>query len=91
MADPLLALASLTGLVVIDEIQRLPGLFPVLQILVDRPGNQVRFLVLGSAAPPLLQQGSETLAGRIVFHHLGGLAMDEVDPDALDRLCLRGG
>jgi len=91
LADPLLALESLTGLVVIDEIQRLPALFPVLRVLADRPGTPARFLILGSAAPSLIQQGSESLAGRICFHHLGGLALDEIDATEADRLWLRGG
>jgi hypothetical protein len=89
--EPKLALASLEGLVVIDEVQRLPGLFPVLRVLVDRPAATARFLILGSASPDLLRQGSETLAGRIAFHDLDGLALDEVGPDSADSLWLRGG
>jgi len=53
---------------VIDEIQRYPGLFPVLRVLVDRPKSTAKFLVLGSASPDLLRQGAETLAGRIAYH-----------------------
>ncbi len=66
LQDPMLALRDLRGLVVIDEVQRLPDLFEVLRVLVDRPRNRARFLVLGSASPELLKLGSETLAGRIV-------------------------
>ena len=89
--DPLLALRGLKGLVVIDEVQRRPELFPVLRVLIDRPRNPVRFLVLGSAAPGLLRQSSESLAGRIVYQELGGLALDEVGADRIDTLWLRGG
>ncbi len=89
--DPMLALKDLRGTVVIDEVQRVPGLFPVLRVLADRPGLKTRFLILGSASPDLLQQSSESLAGRIVFHKLCGLALDEVGPKYLSRLWLRGG
>ncbi len=91
LADPMLVLKALKGLIVIDEIQRLPGLFPVLRVLVDRPRLPARFLVLGSASPDLLRQGSETLAGRIFYHELKGLALDEVGVMNRERLWLRGG
>lgn len=91
LADPKLALEPLEGLVVIDEIQRLPGLFPLLRVLVDRPEASTRFLVLGSAGPELLRQSSETLAGRIAYHELPPLRLDEVGIDAHDPLWLRGG
>lgn len=91
LADPELALGPLEGLVILDEIQRRPELFPMLRVLVDRPGSQTKFLVLGSASPDLLRQSSESLAGRIGYHHLRGLALDEVGTAALDRLWLRGG
>jgi uncharacterized protein len=70
LAEPMLALKSLRGLVVIDEIQRHPDLFNVLRVLADRPRHPCRFLVLGSAAPELLKQTAETLAGRIAYHQL---------------------
>ena len=89
--DPAAALERLRGLIVLDEIQRLPELFPVLRVLVDRPGNPARFLILGSAGPALLRQSSETLAGRIVFRELGGLNSANTGLDALWRLWLRGG
>jgi len=89
--DPMLALQNLTGLVVLDEIQRRPALFPVLRVLADRPQVPARFLVLGSASPALLQQSAESLAGRIHYHDLGGFALDEVGPEAASRLWLRGG
>jgi predicted AAA+ superfamily ATPase len=91
LGDPMLALKGLKGLVVIDEIQRQPDLFPVLRVLADRPQRTARFLVLGSASPDLLRQGSETLAGRIVYHELGGFALDEVGPENHLRLWQRGG
>ena len=73
----------------LDEIQRLPDLFPLLRVLSDRPGTPARFLVLGSASPELLRQTSESLAGRVAFHELDGLSLQEVDD--LERLWLRGG
>ena len=89
--EPKLALSHLEGLVVIDEVQRRPDLFPVLRVLVDRPAPKARYLILGSASPGLLRQSSETLAGRIVYHELTGLALDEVGAGAGDDLWLRGG
>jgi predicted AAA+ superfamily ATPase len=91
LAEPKLALQALTGLVVIDEIQRRPDLFPLLRVLVDRPSCPAKFLVLGSASPDLLRQSSETLAGRIAYHELSGLALDEVGVEASESLWLRGG
>src|SRR4030067_2521151 len=78
LSDPMLALKNARGLVIIDEIQRHPDLFPVLRVRVDRRGPPARFLVLGSASPELLRQGSETLAGRIVYQALGGFGLDAV-------------
>ncbi len=89
--DPMLALKGLKGLVIIDEIQRLPDLFPVLRVIVDRPKSQTRFLVLGSASPDLLRQGSESLAGRIFYHELGGFSLEEIGDENFIRLWLRGG
>lgn len=91
LEDAKLALQDLEGLVILDEVQRRPDLFPVLRVLVDRPGQPARFLVLGSASPDLLRQSSETLAGRIIYHELGGFALDEVGTGNLSRLWLRGG
>ncbi|HMI88213.1 MAG TPA: ATP-binding protein [Polyangiaceae bacterium] len=78
LAEPLTALSGLRGVIVIDEVQRRPELFPVLRVLVDRKPLPARFLVLGSASPPLLQQASESLAGRIETISLGGFTLDEV-------------
>jgi len=89
--EPMLALEALRGLVVLDEVQARPELFPVLRVLADRPGRPARFLVLGSASPDLLRQSSETLAGRIGFHHLPGFDLEEVGTEVLDRLWFRGG
>ncbi|MCI0692971.1 hypothetical protein L0337_13325 [candidate division KSB1 bacterium] len=60
-------------------------------MLVDRPRPATRFLVLGSASPDLLHQSSETLAGRIVYHELGGFSVDEVGIENYQQLWLRGG
>ena len=89
LADPGLELRLLEGLVVLDEIHRLPEVFPLLRTLADRPGTPARFLVLGSASPPLLRQTSETLAGRVAFHELEGFGLGEVNQP--ERLWLRGG
>lgn len=91
LADPMLTLQPLRGLVVLDEVQRRPDLFPVLRVLADRPRSPARFLVLGSASPELLQQSSESLAGRLAFHELGGFSVDEVSAARMDQLWLRGG
>ncbi len=91
LSDPILALESARGLVVIDEIQRRPELFPSLRVLVDQPRVRRRFLILGSAAPELLRQSSESLAGRIAYHELDGLSLAEVGTDATSKLWQRGG
>ena len=89
LADPGLELRPLRGLVVLDEIHRLPDVFPLLRVLADRPRTPARFLVLGSASPDLLRQTSETLAGRVAFHELEGFGLREVGD--IERLWLRGG
>jgi uncharacterized protein len=89
--QPATALERLRGLVVIDEVQRRPDLFPVLRVLADRARAQARFLVLGSASPELIRQGSETLAGRIAFVEMGGFDLGEVGAGTLERLWIRGG
>jgi len=91
LEDPLFALENLRGLVILDEIQLRPEIFPVLRVLADREGSPARFLVLGSASPELLRQGSESLAGRIAFHDLGGLSLEEVGVEHAEALWLRGG
>jgi hypothetical protein len=91
LADPMLGLKGLRGLVILDEIQRRPDLYRALRVLVDRPQQPCRFLVLGSASPELLKQSSETLAGRIIYHRLGGFSLDDVDVREQDLLWCRGG
>jgi predicted AAA+ superfamily ATPase len=91
LSEPMLALKGLTGIVVIDEVQRYPDLFPVLRVLADRTPNPARFLILGSASPELLRQSSETLAGRIFYHELGGFSIEEVGAEQADKLWFRGG
>ena len=91
LAEPMTALGSLRGLVVIDEVQRQPGLFPVLRVLADRKPLPCRFLLLGSASPELLRQGSETLAGRIAFVEMGGFDVEEAGAAQWRRLWWRGG
>lgn len=91
LQDPMLALGGLKGLVVLDEIQRFPDLFSIIRVLVDRPKRPARFLILGSASPGLLQQSSETLAGRIIYHRLNGFMLDEVGIENHKKLWLRGG
>ncbi|MXY05466.1 MAG: ATP-binding protein [Gammaproteobacteria bacterium] len=89
--DPLLVLDELRGLVVIDEVQRRPDLFPILRVLADRRPRPARFLILGSASPDMIRQSSESLAGRINYHELGGLGLKEVGYHRLNRRWLRGG
>lgn len=91
LEQPMIALEPLTGLVIIDEVQRRPELFPVLRVLLDRHPMRTRFLVLGSASPELLQQSSETLAGRIALVEMSGFTLDEVERRDAARLWLRGG
>ena len=89
--EPMTALSPLEGLVVIDEVQRRPDLFPILRVLADRTPNLARFLILGSASGDLLRQTSESLAGRSERLIIGGFALDEVGKGALQHLWGRGG
>ena len=91
LADPMLVLKQHKGLVVIDEIQRHPDIFPVLRVLADRKQTPARFLILGSASPELMQKSSETLAGRVAYLHLSGFSLDEVGVKKHGDLWLRGG
>lgn len=99
---PMLALEGLAGLVVIDEVQHRPDLFPVLRVLADRKDAPARFLILGSASPELMQRSSESLAGRVAHHELPGFDLSEVgaseptgdsgiSPAIIDALWWRGG
>ena len=91
LANPEMALGGLDGLVVLDEVQRAPALFNVLRVLVDRPGSDTRFLILGSASPDLVRGVSESLAGRVEFVELTGFDLHETDADDWRGLWLRGG
>jgi len=91
LAEPMTALAGLRGMVVVDEVQRRPDLFPVLRVLADRKPLPARFLVLGSASPELLRQTSESLAGRVEVIELSGFSLSEIGTGALDRHWQRGG
>lgn len=91
LEDPGLSLKKLRGLVVIDEVQKRPEIFPALRVLADHAGRHNRYLVLGSASPELLQQSSESLAGRIAYHELGGFVGSEVKERDWENLWLRGG
>lgn len=84
-------LSQQTGLVVIDEVQRLPEIFPLLRVLADQPDTNRKFLLLGSASPELMRNSSETLAGRIGFVDLTGFQLDEVGIENLSPLWMRGG
>ena len=91
LTTPKLALEKLNGLVVIDEIQHRPDLFPILRVLADRAQNPAQFLILGSASRDLIRQGAETLAGRIGFVEVTPFSLVETGADTTDTLWLRGG
>lgn len=90
LEQPMTALQDLEGLVVIDEVQRRPELFPIIRALVDRTPMPARFLVLGSASPGLLRQSSELLAGRIEIVTMGGFSLAEIGLENLNLHWLRG-
>lgn len=91
MGEPMSLLSGMRGLVVIDEVQRAPGLFKALRVLLDRPDQPARFLLLGSASPDLLRQSSESLAGRIELIEMSGFTLDELGAQAVEQLWCRGG
>lgn len=91
LREPLTALEPLEGLVVIDEVQRLPELFPLLRVLADRRPLKARFLLLGSASPSLVRGVSESLAGRVAFVDLHGFDLGEVGAKEWRQLWWRGG
>lgn len=91
LSEPMLALRDLRGLIIIDEVQRQPDLFPLLRVLADRKPLPARFLILGSASPELLRQSSESLAGRVEFLEMSGFDLSEVGDAAQRRLWWRGG
>jgi predicted AAA+ superfamily ATPase len=90
LEQPQLALEDLTGLIVIDEIQRMPDLFPLLRFLVDQGKNR-KFVILGSASRDLIRQSSESLAGRIGYFPLDGFRLSDIDPGTMKVLWQRGG
>jgi len=91
LQNPELVLGSLQGIVILDEIQRMPTLFSTLRVLVDRTENSARFLILGSASPDLVKNVSESLAGRVEFIELSGFDIRETGADSRQPLWLRGG
>ncbi|MBM3892746.1 MAG: ATP-binding protein, partial [Verrucomicrobia bacterium] len=91
LEQPMVALQDLRGLVVIDEVQRRPDLFPILRVLADRVPLPARFLILGSASPSLLRQASESLAGRIQLVWMSGFSLEEVGLAQHAAHWLRGG
>lgn len=91
LAEPRVALGGLEGLVVIDEVQRSPELFPVLRVLIDRDDRPGQYLLLGSAGPRLLRQTSESLLGRVEVIEVTPFDLSEVGTARQDRLWLRGG
>ena len=92
LGEPELFLEQFSGrLVILDEIQRMPELFPVLRALVDSERKKGRFLILGSATPALVRQASESLAGRIIYHELPPLMFSEVGSKDFRKLWYRGG
>ena len=91
LQNPELVLRTLEGLVILDEIQLMPELFGTLRVLVDRPGQKTRFIILGSASPEIIRNASETLAGRIEFVDLNGFNLAEVGSANWELLWIRGG
>ncbi len=91
LETPEQTLSRLTGLVVIDEVQKLPQLFEVLRVLLYRPDSETRFLLLGCASPSLIKRTSETLAGRIGLVDLSGFDMNEIPSLQWQTLWQRGG
>jgi hypothetical protein len=91
LQNPELVLGSLEGIILLDEIQLMPELFGTLRVLVDRPGQKTRFIILGSASPEIIRNASETLAGRVEFIDLNGFDLSEVGSSNWQSLWVRGG
>lgn len=90
LENPQITLENLKGLIVIDDIQRMPDLFPLIRYLVDTIPTQ-RYLILGSASRDLIRQGSESLAGRIAYYYLAGFGIHDIEPEENQKLWIRGG
>ena len=91
LTEPMTALEGLSGLVVIDEVQRMPSLFPILRVLADRTDQPAKFLLLGSASPVLIKEISESLAGRVALSEMDGFNLQEIGAENMKNLWCRGG
>ena len=91
LENPMFTLEGTAGLVIIDEVQRKPDLFPVLRVLVDRNSEKTKYLILGSASPHLVKNVSESLAGRVAFIEMDGFDIREISGDNFNKLWIRGG
>ena len=91
LANPELALSPLRGLVVLDEVQTMPSIFPILRVLADRKPLPARFLLLGSASPHIVREASDSLAGRVEFIDMAGFDLSEAGPTKWRDLWMRGG
>jgi len=90
LSNPMAALEELTGYVIIDEIQRMPEIFPILRVLADKTKN-TKYLILGSASPHLIKSSSESLAGRISYLQIEGFSTEHIKPNQLQKLWINGG
>lgn len=88
--SPMLLLESREGLIVLDEVQRVPEIFPVLRVLADRKKENRKFLILGSASPNLTKEASESLAGRISFIDMSGFNITDIGEDNWMKAWMRG-
>jgi uncharacterized protein len=98
LTEPMQTLSALEGLIVIDEVQRMPQLFPILRVLMDRSNNSGQFLLLGSASPSMMRQAGESLLGRIETIEMSGFDIGELIAEKhqkfekdCSQLWLRGG
>jgi predicted AAA+ superfamily ATPase len=91
LTEPMTALEGLSGLVLIDEVQRMPSLFPILRVLADRKDQPAKFLLLGSASPVLIKEISESLAGRVALFEMDGFNLQEIGAKNFKNLWCRGG
>jgi uncharacterized protein len=92
LADPSLYLSRFSDqLIIIDEIQQQPELFPILRSLIDQNREAGRFLILGSASPIILSRSGESLAGRIIYTELNPLTITEIGSENWENHWLKGG